>query len=127
MVRLHSEDILVLDGKIVAFGEQAASQKANFRGQLQEIDVSDMLISRGFIDLHVHLREPGRSERNYCNWNKAAAAGGFTSVFAMPNTNPVLDSIDTLNNFQELVEKNAVIKVEPIAALTLGAEESTVS
>lgn len=118
---LHSEDILVIDGKIVAFGEQAASQKANFSGQLQEIDVSDMLISRGFIDLHVHLREPGGEvKETIATGTKAAAAGGFTSVFAMPNTNPVLDSIDTLNNFQELVEKNAVIKVEPIAALTLG-------
>ena len=101
---LHSEDILVIDGKIVAFGEQAASQKANFSGQLQEIDVSDMLISRGFIDLHVHLREPGGEvKETIATGTKAAAAGGFTSVFAMPNTNPVLDSIDTLNNFQEVV------------------------
>lgn len=85
------------------------------------IDATDLLISPGFIDLHVHLREPGFSEKEtIATGTMAAAKGGFTTIAAMPNTKPVPDSVATLGDFKERISKKAAVRVLPIAAITKG-------
>lgn len=124
--KLSTEDLLIIDGKIKAFGEEATQLRAEFLGAIQDIDASDMLVSRGFIDLHVHLREPGgESKETIATGTQAAAAGGYTCIYAMPNTTPALDSLKALENFQRLVKDNAKIKVRPVAALTIDRQNQS--
>lgn len=82
-------------------------------------NASGCVISHGFLDLHVHLREPGfESKETIATGTKAAAAGGFTTVCAMPNTNPSLDSLDQLWDLKKRIQKEAQVKTIPIAAVT---------
>jgi dihydroorotase len=79
------------------------------------------IVAPGFIDLHVHLREPGQSyKETIATGTAAAAAGGFTTVCAMPNTNPVNDSPE-ITRWMQAPERGAVVKVHPIAAATVGS------
>jgi len=77
-------DVLVRGGRVAAIGENLAAPEA------QRLDASECVVAPGFIDLHAHLREPGREHaETIASGGQAAAAGGFTSVLAMPNTRPV--------------------------------------
>src|ERR671925_1358154 len=82
-------DLLLRDGRVA---EVAAP--GNIRGSADEsFNARGLVVAPGFIDLHVHLREPGQAHKEtIASGTAAAAAGGFTSVCAMPNTTPVLDS-----------------------------------
>lgn len=112
-------DILVMDGKVVAFGSEATALRKTQSNPINDFVADNCVISRGLIDLHVHLREPGfESKENIATGTKAAAAGGFTSIYSMPNTNPTIDSLARLKSFEQLVAQNAHVKVRPIAALT---------
>lgn len=116
---LVKADVLVVAGEIVAVGADAHSKWLQSTYKIQDFDATDYIISPGFIDLHTHLREPGfESKETITTGTQAAAAGGFTTVFAMPNTNPVLDSLEHLAALNELIAKSACVKVKPIAALT---------
>ena len=85
------------------------------------IEAKGMLVAPGFIDLHVHLREPGQSyKETIATGTAAAAAGGFTTICPMPNTTPVNDSPD-ITRWMQAPERRAVIRVRPIAAATLGS------
>lgn len=85
----------------------------------REIDGTGLAALPGLIDLHVHLREPGYEEREtIASGTKAAAAGGFTTVVAMPNTQPPLDTVERIQNFQRRVEKDACIRVLCCACLS---------
>lgn len=85
------------------------------------IDASGLYVFPGFIDLHVHFREPGLEYKETIETGaKAAAAGGFTTVCAMPNTKPVIDSPELVKKVLEIAQKTACINVLPIAAVTLG-------
>ncbi|MEI3606703.1 dihydroorotase [Pseudogracilibacillus sp. SE30717A] len=87
----------------------------------KEIDCNGKLILPGFIDVHVHLREPGGEHKETISTGtKAAARGGFTTICTMPNTNPVPDSVDELNKLQNRIKENALIRVLPYAAITKG-------
>ena len=82
----------IVDGKIEAIGPRVANDTAN-RDGLETIDCAGLVVSPGFIDVHCHLREPGREEvETIATGARAAAAGGFTAVCAMPNTDPVTDN-----------------------------------
>ncbi len=118
--QLFNEDLLIIEGKVAAFGTQARSIRANTNYPIRDFSAEGCIISRGFIDLHVHLREPGyETKETIKTGTKAAAAGGFTSVFVMPNTLPPLDSVEALADLQKRVQQSAVVKVFPIAALTM--------
>jgi len=83
------------------------------------IDLKGQLIIPGMVDLHVHLREPGGEyKETIFTGTKAAAKGGFTTVAAMPNTRPVPDDVETLENIKKRIEETAVIRVLPYASIT---------
>jgi len=108
-------DILLRDGKVAAVGK--VTDKAD-----ETFNAKGMIVSPGFIDLHVHLREPGQSyKESIASGTQAAAAGGFTSVCAMPNTAPVNDSAET-TRWMQSPERGAGVNVFPIAAATVGSQ-----
>lgn len=92
------------------------------------IDCEGKLVTPGFIDVHIHLREPGGEHKETIKTGtEAAARGGYTTVCSMPNTNPVPDSVEEVEKLFERIEKDAVIRVLPYAAITKGlkGEERT--
>ena len=107
-------DVLLRDGQVA---EVAPPNK--IRGSAEEkFDARGLVVAPGFIDLHVHLREPGQSyKETIASGTAAAAAGGFTSVCCMPNTIPVLDSQEWVNWVRQ-PERGAVVNVFPVAAAT---------
>ena len=106
-------DVLLKDGRVV---EVAPPRK--IKGADQKFDARGLIVAPGFIDLHVHLREPGQTHKEtIATGTAAAAAGGFTSVCTMPNTLPVVDSPDWVKWLGQ-PERGAVVNVFPIAAAT---------
>ena len=107
-------DVLLRDGRVA---EIALPNKIR-GGADDKFDARGLIVAPGFIDLHVHLREPGQVyKESIATGTAAAAAGGFTSVCCMPNTNPVLDSSEWINWVQQR-ERGAVVNVFPVAAAT---------
>src|SRR2546422_3746716 len=85
-------------------------------------DASALIVAPGFIDLHVHLREPGREdEETIESGSQAAAAGGFTTICCMPNTNPVNDNPAVTSYILKEAEHRAVTRIFPIGAISLGS------
>ena len=83
--------------------------------------VPNVNIFPGFLDVHVHLREPGFSyKETILTGTRAAARGGYTSVCSMPNLNPVPDSVENLKEQLDIIEKDACISVYPYGAITVG-------
>ncbi len=109
-----SMDVLLRDGRVA---EIALPNKIR-DGADEKFDARGLIVAPGFIDLHVHLREPGQSyKETIASGTAAAAAGGFTSICCMPNTHPVVDSPEWVTWIQQ-AERGAVINVFPIAAAT---------
>jgi dihydroorotase len=107
-------DVLLRDGQVA---EVAAPNKIR-GGADEKFDARGLIVAPGFIDLHVHLREPGQSyKETVASGTAAAAAGGFTSVCCMPNTQPVLDSPEWVTWLRQ-PQRGAVVNVFPIAAAT---------
>jgi dihydroorotase len=126
-------DVLIIDGRIAAVGSpdevRPALETLNRRGYtLQTIDLHPgLIVSPGFVDLHVHLREPGYEEKETIQTGaQAAARGGFTTICCMPNTKPVLDTQATLE-FVARAAQNAPARVHPIAAITKGEKGAELS
>ena len=91
--------------------------------QLTVIDAKGKYVMPGFIDLHVHLREPGYEyKETIATGAMAAAAGGYTSICPMPNTKPVTDSAEVVQWILEKAEKEAVVNILPVGAITFGQE-----
>jgi dihydroorotase len=115
-------DILIERGRVA---EVAPPNK--IKGAEEKFDAHGLIVAPGFIDLHVHLREPGQSHKEtIASGTAAAAAGGFTSVCTMPNTAPVVDSIE-LVEWMRAPERGAVVNVFPIAAATQGSKGETLT
>ena len=82
----------------------------------------------GFVDVHVHLREPGFFYKETIkSGTMASARGGYTEVFSMPNLNPVPDSPENLKVQTDIIEKDAVIGVHPYCSITIGEKDITMS
>ncbi|MDP3013947.1 MAG: dihydroorotase [Candidatus Subteraquimicrobiales bacterium] len=85
------------------------------------IDVADLIVCPGLIDMHVHLREPGREdEETIESGTKAAVKGGFTCVVCMPNTDPVADSAPVVEYVKEKTQTEGLVRVLPVGAITKG-------
>ena len=107
-------DVLLLDGRVA---EVALPNKIK-AGADEKFDARGLIVAPGFIDLHVHLREPGQGyKETIATGTAAAVAGGFTSVCCMPNTSPVIDSPEWVTWLQQ-PDRGAVANVFPIAAAT---------
>jgi dihydroorotase len=107
-------DVLLRDGQVAEIAPPGKT-----RGTAHEkFDARGLIVTPGFIDLHVHLREPGQGyKETIATGTAAAAAGGFTSVCCMPNTHPVVDSPEWVTWLQQ-PERGAMVNVFPIAAAT---------
>jgi dihydroorotase len=107
-------DVLIEDGVVTAAGPNL-----EVSGQADVFDAGGMVVAPGFIDMHVHLREPGFEHAETIESGaRAAAAGGFTSVCCMPNTKPVNDSATVTSYIVERARKHAIVNVFPIGAIT---------
>lgn len=118
-VRLYGEgdpvDVLIRDGQIaeISTGLQAD----------EVLDCTDRILLPGFVDLHTHLREPGREYAEDIETGSAAAAlGGYTAVFAMANTDPVADSVVVTDHVWHRGQQVGLVDVHPVGAVTVGLE-----
>lgn len=118
-----TRDLLLRDGRVAEIAEPG-----KIRGGADEkFDARGLIVAPGFIDLHVHLREPGQGyKETIATGTAAAAAGGFTSVCTMPNTAPVVDTPEWVAWLKH-PERGAVVNVFPIAAATRGSRGATLT
>jgi dihydroorotase len=115
-------DVLIVDAKIAAVAPSLSPPILHGDG-VQFFDASGMVVAPGFIDMHVHLREPGFEHAETIESGaRAAAAGGFTSICAMPNTKPVNDSATVTSYIVEKARRRAVVNVFPVGAITKGSQ-----
>ncbi|MFR9641398.1 MAG: dihydroorotase [Rikenellaceae bacterium] len=109
-------DIAIKDGRIVAMAESIEPEAAD-----RVIEVKGCYITPGLVDVHVHLREPGfEKKETIATGTAAAASGGYTTIFSMPNLWPAPDALDTLGVQLEAIERSAAINVIPYASITMG-------
>jgi len=121
-VRLYGEgeqvDVLVADGQIAEIGP-----KLSVPGGADVIDATGKVLLPGFVDLHTHLREPGREYAEDIETGSAAAAlGGYTAVFAMANTDPVADSPVVTDHVWRRGQQVGLVDVHPVGAVTVGLD-----
>ncbi len=108
------KDIIIENGKIKSIGKPKAPKSA------EVLDCTGKVITHGFCDVHVHFREPGREDKEtLATGSRAALAGGFTRVCVMPNTNPPLDSPESIRFITEKAA-DCPIHIHPIGAVTKG-------
>ena len=110
------EDIAIVDGRIA---ERAKSITPNEGDTV--INAEGLVVAPAFVDVHVHLREPGYGYKERIETGTMAAArGGYSTVCPMPNLNPVPDCVENLKAQQEIIDRDAKIEVLPYAAITIG-------
>ena len=110
------QDIAITDGRISERGEHIEAKAED-----RIIDAEGLVVAPAFVDVHVHLREPGYGyKERIATGTMAAARGGYTTVCSMPNLNPVPDSVENLKAQQEIIDRDAKIEVLPYAAITIG-------
>ncbi len=113
-------DFLIADGAIEKIGKGLSSEKST-----EVVDLKEMLVVPGLIDMHVHLREPGFEHKETIETGCAsAAAGGFTAICCMPNTNPAIDDESVVRYVHEKAKSvcGGIVDVYPIGAATKGRE-----
>jgi len=112
-------DVLIADGVIAAMGQNAAGAAEKLDAQV--LQAAGLLLLPGLVDLHAHLREPGREDAETIETASAAAAlGGYTAVFAMPNTEPSADTAGVVEQVFRLGRDVGLVDVQPIGAVTVG-------
>lgn len=113
------KDILLKDGRVAEIAGAGKLKQAN---GAEVLHAAGLMVAPGLVDIHVHLREPGQGyKETIASGTAAAAAGGFTSVAAMPNTIPVNDSAE-ITRWMQAPERGAAIRVFPIGAATRGSK-----
>ena len=113
--RFETGDLAIEDGKIVAIGGRVALEADD-----RAVDLTGCHVLPGLVDVHVHLREPGFSEKEIATGTAAAAHGGYTTVCPMPNLNPAPDSPEHLEAELALIRRDAVVRVLPYGSITRG-------
>lgn len=114
--------VLIRNGKVSKIGRNIATKG------VPVFDAAGKVVCPGFIDMHVHLREPGfEHKEDIASGTKAAACGGFTSVACMPNTNPVTDNSGTIDLIGHKSRRVGSVNVFPIGAATLGMQGKDLS
>lgn len=114
----HPLDLSISHGRIVSVSD----------GREEVLQLNDRFLVPGFVDVHVHLREPGFSyKETIATGTAAAAAGGYTTVCPMPNLNPVPDSADSLKAELDAIKRDAAIHVLPYGAITRGQQGEELS
>jgi dihydroorotase len=114
------KDVVLKDGRVAEVADPGKSSlgKAKASSDVQLIDAKGLTVAPGLVDIHVHLREPGQGHKEtIASGTAAAAAGGFTSVAAMPNTVPTNDSPE-ITRWMQAPERGASVRVFPIGAAT---------
>ena len=113
--KLYKKDVLISDGLVKSIATSLECPEAEI------IDATDCVLTPGFVDVHVHFREPGFEYKETIETgSKAAARGGYTTVCTMPNLNPVPDSPEHIAQQLAAIKDSAVIEVLPYAAITVG-------
>lgn len=109
-------EVLINGGKI-----EKISGKLEAGEEVQVVDLEGKVLVPGFVDIHVHLREPGQEEKEtIASGSRAAAAGGITSLCCMPNTSPPADNRQTVKYVQERACRAGMSRIYPVGTLTLG-------
>ncbi|MBA1336202.1 MAG: Dihydroorotase [Firmicutes bacterium] len=115
-------DVLVEGNKIVLIGKDIEGEG------FQVVDAGGKLVFPGLVDMHVHLREPGQEHKETIeSGTRSAAAGGFTTIACMPNTDPVIDTPAMVEYIKLKAEKAGYVKVKPVAAITKGLKGEELS
>lgn len=110
------ETSILIDGQYI----KEINEDIQVDNDVEIIDAKGHFVAPGLVDVHVHLREPGGEHKETIKTGtQAAARGGFTTVCPMPNTRPVPDSIEHLNQLNQLIQDNAQVRVLPYAAITV--------
>lgn len=113
-------DVAVQGGVVVEVGEQLSSDRT--------IDASGCVVAPGFVDLHAHLREPGKEEAETIETgSRAGAKGGYTALVAMPNTDPPQDSVAVIDFVREQGKRAGLLEVVPSGCITLGRHGETLA
>ena len=113
-------DVAVQGGVVVEVGEQLTSGRT--------IDASGCVVAPGFVDLHAHLREPGKEEAETIETgSRAGAKGGYTALVAMPNTDPPQDSVAVIDFVREQGKRAGLVEVVPSGCITLGRQGETLA
>ena len=116
VVGVGKQDIAITNGRI---SERREHIEAKAEDRI--IEAEGLVVAPAFVDVHVHLREPGYGyKERIATGTMAAARGGYTTVCSMPNLNPVPDSVENLKAQQEIIDRDAKIEVLPYAAITIG-------
>ena len=131
-------DLLIEDGKIIRLGRSTAEPTLNTRGNGKTsknsrsqtagvesidrvMDATGLVVCPGLIDMHVHLRQPGREDKEtIASGTMAAARGGFTAVCCMPNTDPVNDTRAVTEFILDVAKREGAVRVYPVGAITKG-------
>ena len=120
-IQLLNDNNDLIAGSIVIDKGRIIEVNPKVEPQVDEIiDGNGHFVSAGFIDVHVHLREPGGEHKETIETGThAAAKGGYTTICAMPNTRPVPDTVENINHVNQLIKEKAKIRVLPYASITI--------
>ena len=111
----HRGDLAVREGYLTEVGRVTDTE------DLERLDADGLVVLPGFVDLHTHLREPGREDaETVASGSRAAAAGGYTAVLAMANTTPVTDTAEAAEHVLDLGRACGLVDVQPVGAVTKG-------
>jgi dihydroorotase len=114
----HRADVAIEDGRVIEVGPSL-----NPNDDDQILDARDCMVTPGLVDLHVHLREPGREEAETIETgSRAAALGGFTAIVAMPNTEPAQDSLSVIEFVRAQARRAGLCDVHPAGCITMNRE-----
>ena len=113
----RTADVLVADGVVKDIGDNLEAAGA------ETVDVTGSVVAPGFVDMHTHLREPGREdEETIASASEAAATGGYTALCAMPNTDPVADTAAVVEKVWALGRESGIVEIVPAGALSRGLD-----